>query len=1447
MPIFLIFKLNQLFKPMKKPFTKWVGACCSLILLTFLSTTNLSAQYCDFAGTTPASDHITNVTFAGIDNSSAATGYSDFTAISGTVVPAVSYDISVTMGNADVWTETLTVYIDWNQNQVFDAEERYDDFPSCTSGGCGTTGISGSIDVPAGAIPGETTMRVIGKFNTPPVGPCNSDGVMTFGEVEDYSLIVQSGVCTPPTLTYDVINDCVADTYSVSSVIEDYGTNTFVTIIVTRSDEVPASNVNLLAVAIPPGSTVPIINNVPFGVSVSLSIEGQNPICNLTRNFIEEICPAENDEACDAIGLVCDDVLTDQPFVGATQSIDDACGGAGTADVWYSFTTDGSEKYNIAETSSADVVVGLYSADDCNALTPVVDCQDFPENFLVTEPGTYYFRVRSWNGTNDFHGVTLTCIPFDCPELTADFGSACDDGDPLTYVDVLQDDCSCAGFVPVPGQICEVPLEISTLPYNTTDNTSNYFDDYESADFPPLAPGATVNGSTTGAYIGGDDVVYSYTPDNTESLNLSVTEHGTWAGVYIFTGCPFASTVAGFTTSSATIPLTINGFVAQAGVTYYIVISTWPAPQSTPYTLDLEAVPFDCPAIPSNFGAPCDDGNPETSFDEITEDCICAGIPSPANDDCADAEVAVCGGSYSGSTIASAPYAAGQPFCETPAPTATNGGVWYSYTPTNDTDIDIDLSGSDFDTKLFLYSGTCEALVCVDGDDDGGDGLDSRIQATLTGGTDYLIFVTGIGTARGDFVMNVSCVDLVCSPTIESVTLVNSEGTPVDCANIGGNFYLEVTLAGGTQTSYNVSAGDSPETVINADATGIVGPISTGNVTVSAVGSTDSNCGASQAFEPSICPPTNDLPCDAIAALNDGSVTFGSNIGASADEGEIAPPQGGCATDSTWCDNFAGTQGSVDNSVWFTFVGPETGRVRIDGCNDASTFDSQFAVYTASDCNDYSTFELVGANDDQPFGIFGTCSSGSFRAGLDLCIEPGVTYYLQVDGYAGAEGTFGITIEGIDAAACSCEPPVVPAVFTFADTAPYCEDGVTGYTLNFYSPEDLGSSEFFVYSYSYVPGDTIVVNVPAGGTVAAEDIIPLGTPTSITITLSDENCAEANTGFPISGAVVQNDAACDPDCEGTPGGQVGPDSPCDIDGVGGFYNDECECIPSPVNDECADALPLVCGETYSGSTASSAPYAEGQLFCGTPAPTVGNGGVWYVITPENNTDVILDLTGSTYDTKIFLYAGTCDDLVCVDGDDDGGVGTQSLLEATLSAGTTYYIFVTGFSASSGDYTLNSTCTVSSVAAFNGTVGWNSNCDDRISTVTFYEPNTSNVAATYETTVNSAGEFTIPSVLVGTYDIIVDVPGHLNKGLADVVTVVGDNAVDFGPIRGGDANDNNSINIADFSGLNAAFGSVAGDANYNLFADFNCSGTINIADFSGLNAGFGQGGANAPLP
>ena len=131
-----------------------------------------------------------------------------------------------------------------------------------------------------------------------------------------------------------------------------------------------------------------------------------------------------------------------------------------------------------------------------------------------------------------------------------------------------------------PGETCENPIVIpAALPYSTDDDTSNYGDDYSGG------PGANC-GSTSG-YLGGDDVVYSYTPDNDGSITITMSPAGTWSGLFVYESCADIGTactngVANSGTGPREIVLPVT-----AGNTIYIVISTWPAPQSVAYNLTL--------------------------------------------------------------------------------------------------------------------------------------------------------------------------------------------------------------------------------------------------------------------------------------------------------------------------------------------------------------------------------------------------------------------------------------------------------------------------------------------------------------------------------------------------------------------------------------------------------------------------------------------------------------------------------------------------------------------------------------------------------------------------------------------------------------------------------------------------------------------------------------------
>ncbi|MFD2552143.1 T9SS type A sorting domain-containing protein [Bizionia sediminis] len=137
------------------------------------------------------------------------------------------------------------------------------------------------------------------------------------------------------------------------------------------------------------------------------------------------------------------------------------------------------------------------------------------------------------------------------------------------------------------GAVCENAIVVSSLPYNTTDNTALYGDDYERTDVPDISTAQYTDGTGSTYYITGDDVVYQFTPDADGTYNFNLSETlDDWIGFWLFEGCPFTSVVAYHTATSGTTR-SLPAINLTAGTTYYVVISSWPAPQSTAYTLDI--------------------------------------------------------------------------------------------------------------------------------------------------------------------------------------------------------------------------------------------------------------------------------------------------------------------------------------------------------------------------------------------------------------------------------------------------------------------------------------------------------------------------------------------------------------------------------------------------------------------------------------------------------------------------------------------------------------------------------------------------------------------------------------------------------------------------------------------------------------------------------------------
>jgi hypothetical protein len=180
------------------------------------------------------------------------------------------------------------------------------------------------------------------------------------------------------------------------------------------------------------------------------------------------------------------------------------------------------------------------------------------------------------------------------------------------------------------------------------------------------------------------------------------------------------------------------------------------------------------------------------------------------------------------------------------------------------------------------------------------------------------------------------------------------------------------------------------------------------------------------------------------------------------------------------------------------------------------------------------------------------------------------------------------------------------------------------------------------------------------------------------------------------------------------GSSVGPlDPPAVLPGPPEFWNDASEAATSPPDDpEVAVPVAIAAGATISGvdvvlnvptppanDACSAATVVGATPFLQTlrtdfattapsdPDTVCGTGqdsnSVWYSFTPPAGGVVGLSTAGSSYDTVVTAFTGSCGTLAPVACNDDTGGGRQSAVAFTATGGTTYLIEVTDFSAPGG--------------------------------------------------------------------------------------------------------------------------------------------------------------------
>ncbi|MGG7034031.1 MAG: choice-of-anchor L domain-containing protein [Flavobacterium sp.] len=135
------------------------------------------------------------------------------------------------------------------------------------------------------------------------------------------------------------------------------------------------------------------------------------------------------------------------------------------------------------------------------------------------------------------------------------------------------------------GVKCEDPIAVSSLPYQTSEDTGNYADLFDGPQNTAVSCGATPSGTN---YLDGNDVFYSYKATKNGVISVKMIPTTKNSSVFIYGGCPVSGPcLAGMADITANQRY-ISSIPVTAGLTYYIVISSSAQTQTVGYTLILQ-------------------------------------------------------------------------------------------------------------------------------------------------------------------------------------------------------------------------------------------------------------------------------------------------------------------------------------------------------------------------------------------------------------------------------------------------------------------------------------------------------------------------------------------------------------------------------------------------------------------------------------------------------------------------------------------------------------------------------------------------------------------------------------------------------------------------------------------------------------------------------------------
>lgn len=353
-------------------------------------------------------------------------------------------------------------------------------------------------------------------------------------------------------------------------------------------------------------------------------------------------------------------------------------------------------------------------------------------------------------------------------------------------------------------------------------------------------------------------------------------------------------------------------------------------------------------------------------------------IAQPFNDACTNATGIACGEVASGTTVNATD--------DNTAPTCVTGvtapGAWYAFNGNGQQVTATTCPDNQYDTKLNVYTGACDALVCVAGNDDIADGVYCSSATFLAeSGVTYLILVQGYDGETGPFDLSMTCLSCGAPLNLAALQVLDVSAT-IDwtSTNSGSTFTIEYGPAGfaqGTGSTLNGTVGvDGPPVTVNGLA-----PATDYDVYVR------ETCGATQGpwAGPLSITTLTDPP--AVNAFCTGALPLacGSEVVGDTETGLIASAPSCAAANIS------------ARGLWYAFTG-NGDDATLSTCLN-SGYDTKLSVFTGG-CG---SLVCVAGNDDGP-NCPGNTSEVTFQTAV------GTNYLVLVHGYGEDAGDFTLRL-----------------------------------------------------------------------------------------------------------------------------------------------------------------------------------------------------------------------------------------------------------------------------------------------------------------------------------------------------------------------------------------------------------------------------------------------------